>query len=71
MKTDPEYELYTIFSLASLHIFDGKSISKEQTMEACAKYEGKLHDNFLQQKLGHLHFDILITLDLTSWYAIC
>ncbi|ETO22682.1 hypothetical protein RFI_14513 [Reticulomyxa filosa] len=57
---------YAIYCCKSLCVLDGKTVTNTETEDARSLYQGKLHKDFLLDKIGHVPFEHIQILDVSS-----
>ena len=55
-NTINNYRYYTIFCMKSLRMLDGKSVINKEIEESSSMYGGRLHFDYLVNKIGHQYF---------------
>lgn len=65
-NTINNYRYYTIFCMKSLRMLDGKSVTNKEIEESLSMYGGRLHFDYLVNKIGHQYFDEIRILNLSN-----
>ena len=65
-ETVSNYRFYTIFCIKSLRMLDGKSVTNSEIEESSNLYGGRLHFDFIVNKIGHEYFDEIRILNLSK-----
>ncbi len=64
-KTE-HYRLFVIYTLHKLKVLDGLSVTSEESLLAKDRYDGRLTDEFIEDKIGHRYFEHVRELDLSG-----
>eukprot|EP01083_Nonionella_stella_P000006 14_1 len=60
------YRLFVIYTLQKLKVLDGLSVTAEESLLAKDRYDGRLTDEFIEDKIGHRYFEHVRELDLSG-----
>lgn len=63
---EKNYRWYFIYNLRKLKVLDGISIDSSEVSKAKSEFCGKITIDMLGEKIGHLKFDSVMELDLSS-----